>query len=336
MTEPSLDKFLRIRILGKSPVGAFLGAHYSLWPRLAPSFTGLAPVRAYGRAINALVRHSVDRTVYFGTFFLRNRPQIEMIRRLSYRVERNSGLNLSILGCSNGAEVYSILSVLKKARPELKIVTHAVDISPDVVAIAKKGAYSISSPELVGEAIFQRLSDSEIEDMCERSSCDHVTIRPWISQGIDWQVGDVRDPEVLKRLGPQDIVVANNFLCHMGPAQAEECLLGIAKLVRPGGYLVVSGVDLPVRKRVAMAQGWQPVAELLEEVHNGDSALRKDWPVNYWGLEPLDKSRRNWVHHYAAIFQIGNTDSDPGAGLLSKAEGAGDCVVAAATADGKA
>jgi chemotaxis methyl-accepting protein methylase len=335
MTEPYLNKLLRIRILGKSPVGAFLGLHYRLWPNLTPSFTARKPVSMYGRVINALVRRYVDRTVYFGTFFLRNRPQLEVIRRLSFRVQHNSTLNLSILGCSNGAEVFSILSVLKKSCPELKIVTHAIDISPDVVAIAKKGAYSISSPELVGEAIFQRLSEPEIGEMFEQSSKDQVTIRPWISEGIDWLVGDVRDPEVLNRLGLQDIVVANNFLCHMKPAQAEQCLLGIANLVRPGGYLVVSGVDLPVRKKVAMSQGWQPLTELLEEVHDGDSALRRDWPINYWGLEPLDKNRRNWVHHYAAIFQIGTDVSSSNAGLRSSAENAGECV-GATTADGKA
>jgi chemotaxis methyl-accepting protein methylase len=304
MTENSFDKLLRMRIFGKSPVGGFLRANSWLWNHLTPSFTDLSLVRLYGRFLNALVRRYADRTQYFGTFFLRNRPQLELIRRLSHQVEHASAVTMAVLGCSNGAEVYSILATLRQARPELKITMHAVDISAEVLALAQQGTYSITSPELVGEVIFQRLTAAEIQLMFARDA-DKVTIQPWIKEGIVWHLGDVRDPEILKRLGPQDIVVANNFLCHMRPPQAEECLRGIAPLVRPGGYLVVSGVDLDVRKETALDQKWKPVTDLLEDIHDGDSALRKDWPLSYWGLESLDKSRENWIYRYAAVFQIG-------------------------------
>jgi len=95
----------------------------------------------------------------------------------------------------------------------------------------------------------------------------------------------------------------------MQPSQAEECLLGIVRLVGPGGYLIVSGIDLDVREKVALAHQWTPVSDLLEEAHDGDIALRKDWPFNYWGLEPLDKSRKDWAFRYAAAFRIGQEAS---------------------------
>ena len=60
--------------------------------------------------------------------------------------------------------------------------------------------------------------------------------------------------------------MASNFLCHMPPTMAEECLRNIARLVRPGGYLFVSGIDLDVRTRVAQDLGWSPLQELLEEI----------------------------------------------------------------------
>jgi len=40
----------------------------------------------------------------------------------------------------------------------------------------------------------------------------------------------------------------------------------IARLVKPGGYLV----DLEVRTRVARSLGWKPVGDLLRETHEGD------------------------------------------------------------------
>ncbi len=237
--------------------------------------------RSYGRFLHALVRCYADRTQYFGTFFLRNRPQLELIRQLSYQAEHASTISIAVLGCSNGAEVYSILATLRHSRPKLKVTLHAVDISGDALALAQKGSYSIASPELVGEQIFQRLTEAELQKMFDRHG-DQLTIQPWIKEGVIWYLGDVRDPEVLNRLGPQDIVVASNFLCHMKPPQAEECLRGIARLVRPGGYLFVSGIDLDVREKTALDLKWKPVTDSLEAVHNGDVALRRDWPLNYW------------------------------------------------------
>ena len=295
---------LRFRIFGKSPVGGFLRANHWIWNHLAPSLTIFFVVRAYGHFLNVLVRRYADRTQYLGTFFLRNRPQLELIRRLSYQVENAPALNMAVLGCSNGAEVYSILATLKRARPELKVTMNAVDISAEVLALAQKGTYSIASPELVGEVVFQRVTEAEVQELFDRDG-DKLTVKPWIKEGISWHHGDVRDPEILKLLGPQDIVIANNFLCHMRPPQAEECLRGIVRLVRPGGYLVISGIDLGVRKKVALDLKWKPVTELLEGIHDGDPAMRKDWPLNYWGLEPLNKRRANWIYRYAAVFQIG-------------------------------
>jgi hypothetical protein len=76
--------------------------------------------------------------------------------------------------------------------------------------------------------------------------------------------------------------VANRFLCHMHPEEAEECLCNLARLVKPGGYLFVSGVDLGVRTKVARELGWRPVTELISEIHEGDPSLRRGWPLEYW------------------------------------------------------
>jgi len=90
----------------------------------------------------------------------------------------------------------------------------------------------------------------------------------------------------------------------MAPPDAERCLRNLAHLVSPGGYLFVSGIDLDVRTKVAVDLGWTPILDLLEEIHNGDSSVRHDWPWKYWGLEPFDK-KKNWKFRYAAVFQLG-------------------------------
>jgi len=148
------------------------------------------------------------------------------------------------------------------------------------------------------------MNKEEVNAMFEVEA-DQVWIKPWLKEGIDWKPGDAGDPELGRSLGPQDIVVANRFLCHMVPAAAEKTLRNIARLVKPGGYLFVSGVDLDVRTKVAEEQGWKPVTDQMKELHEGDLSLRRGWPLEYWGLEPFCNTRTGWQVRYASVFEIG-------------------------------
>ena len=157
----------------------------------------------------------------------------------------------------------------------------------------------------MGAPIFERMTEKELAELFEWEG-GQARVKSWLREGIRWQVGDAGDPELIRILGPQDIVVGSNFLCHMEPPDAEKCLRNIAGLVKPGGYLFVSGVDLEVRAKVAGDLGWRPVPELIEEIHDGDPSVRGDWPWAWWGLEPLNKRRHDWRMRYAAAFQQGN------------------------------
>jgi hypothetical protein len=152
--------------------------------------------------------------------------------------------------------------------------------------------------------MFERMTEKEVQAMFEIDD-DQASIRPWLKQGITWQTGDAGDPELVGALGLQDIVVANRFLCHMAPEAAERCLRNVARTVKPGGYLFVSGVDLRMRTRVARSLGWKPVEDLVREVHEGDASLRNGWPFGWWGLEPFSTDLPDWKIRYACVFQIG-------------------------------
>ena len=159
--------------------------------------------------------------------------------------------------------------------------------------------------------VCERMTAAEMEEFFDRDG-DIVTVKSWIKEGINWHVADVGEPELFDALGPQDVVVADNFLCHMDAPEAERCLRNIARLVVPHGYLFVSGIDLDIRTKVASDLGCRPLQELLEEIHEADPSLRGKWPFNYAGLEPLNKKRRDWRIRYAAAFQLGGVDKfDP-------------------------
>jgi SAM-dependent methyltransferase len=182
-----------------------------------------------------------------------------------------------------------------------------VDISKEILSFAEKGIYTPDTSQFVSASIFERLTEAEMVEMFDWEG-DRAKIKSWLREGITWQLRDAADPELVNILGPQDMVVASNFLCHMARADAEKCLANIARLVSPGGYLFVSGVDLDVRTKTALNLGWEPVRELLVEIHDGDRSLRGDWPWEWWGLEPLNRKRQDWQTRYAAAFRIASPE----------------------------
>lgn len=94
---------------------------------------------------------------------------------------------------------------------------------------------------------------------------DLAMIAPWLREGISWIHGDANDPQLASVLGHPDIVLANRFLCHMKPAAAESCLRNIGRLVKLGGYLFVSGIDLDAKGVRIWGDGSKPFWALLAE-----------------------------------------------------------------------
>ncbi len=303
-------RFLRWKIFGKSPLGAYLRLNRLLWNHLPSSFSSLGPIRSYGSVLHRLVGVRQVRAQAFSTLFLRNRPELELIRRLIDLKRKNDTLRVAVLGCSTGPQAYSVMWRIRSTRPDLKVILHAVDISRPAVEIAKSGVYALAAPQLTASNIVERMTTAEVEELFDRGG-DVLTVKPWVKEGINWHVADVREPEIVDMLGPQDLVVADNFLCHMDALEAESCLRNITRLVSPYGYLFVSGIDLNIRTRVACDLGWTPLQELLEEIHDGDPWLRRLWPFEYGGLEPLNKRKRDWKIRYAAAFQSVPRASSP-------------------------
>ena len=289
----------------RSPVGLYLRLNKWAWKRLPSRFLNSGLIFSYGTFLQKLVRRRTKREQYMGTFFLRNRPELELMRRLVELNASGSNLRIAVVGCSIGAEIYSILWILRSARPDLQVQMSAVDISAEVLNFAREAVYSSQASDLVGAPIFERMTEKELAELFEWEG-GQAKVKSWLREGIRWQVGDAGDPALIGILGSQDIVVASNFLCHMEPPDAEKCLRNIAGLMKPGGYLFVSGVDLEVRAKVAGDLGWRPVPELIEEIHDGDPSVRGDWPWAWWGLEPLNKRRLDWQMRYAAAFQQGS------------------------------
>jgi chemotaxis methyl-accepting protein methylase len=250
---------------------------------------------------------------------------MEMLRRLVDRKPQGARFDMTVLACSKGAEVYSMLWAIRTARPDLQLNVHAIDISQEIVDFAHRGVYSLSGSDAMASeneeaakqkgdvswntsrdqnaSMFERVSAQEIQAMFETNG-NQATIKPWLRQGITWMCGDAGDPALLAAIGPQDVVVANRFLCHMEPPDAQSCLRNIGRLVKTGGYLFVTGIDLDVRTKVALEESWSPITDLAREIHEGDTSILAGWPLEYWGLEPFDDRRPDSQIRYASVFRV--------------------------------
>ena len=192
-----------------------------IWSRSPRAIRSLPPVLAFGRHVDRMVRQLSERSQHFATFFMRNRAELELLRRIADQLPRGARLNLAILACSKGAEVYSKAWILRSARPDIDLHIHAIDIAPDIVDFAMRGVYSLSEAgdrditthEAVrqgrdvasiptsdtGAWIFRSTSPEEIDSMFERHG-DEAVVRQWLREGITWQAGDAFDTELPSRL----------------------------------------------------------------------------------------------------------------------------------------
>ena len=163
-----LKPLVKLSIFGKSPISFCLRLNQRIWNKVPSSLTTHNPLRAYGKFLHSLARIQHTRAQAFSTFFLRNRPELELIRHLVEQKSKGDTVRVAVLGCSTGAEAYSVAWRIRSARPDLRLILHAVDISKQAVEFAKRGVYSRTAPELTNTVVFERMTKAEMEETLSR------------------------------------------------------------------------------------------------------------------------------------------------------------------------
>ena len=284
-----------VRKLGNT----FLSLNHWLWKRLPPWLLRTRPLQQYGRLLHKLILiRGWRRHQSVHTYMLRNRPEMDMIHDLALQHKAESPLRIAVVACSFGMEVYSIKWALRDLDSLCRVSLVGIDIDKSVLQIARRGRYPLN--EFSWQ--FDMLTSEEHQEICPTVG-NTALVNETLRSGVRWLHADANDPELVDKIGLQDIVVANRFLCHMQPEKAVRCLRTVTRLVCPGGYLFITGVDLDVRQSVMQETGFRPVVKNLEKIHYGDPSLFPGWPWEYWSLEPMDKRRPDWVERYAMVYQ---------------------------------
>ncbi len=264
-----------------------------------------------GRYIYRRFTRHTNRIQTHYTHFMRNPPLLAVLADLATSYPGNGDVKIASIGCSTGAELYSTLYAIRKVRVDLNIISHGADISSAVVAVAKRGVYrpgipaaegSLYSP---GRAEVERADVRQLDEILESLPDGSLSVRDWLRQNITWLTADATDSRLLKLIGPQHFLLANNLMGPMEDPMAERCLRNMMKLVAPGGYLIVDGIDLDVKTKVLKASSFQPVLASQDEIWASD-ASKNGWPWLRWAREPLDRNEPDWALRYSVIFRSGD------------------------------
>jgi chemotaxis methyl-accepting protein methylase len=243
-----------------------------------------------------------ERTNSHFTGFLRLPTQFEalvgpVMAHLERRPTRRGSLNICVLGCSNGAEAYTIASVLRRQHPNLAFKVHGYDIDGDIVAKARTARYE---PD---EIYNNKIITAEFVATTFDEERGGFVVKPHIAERVEFDTGDVLSTDLAQRVGPCDIVFAQNFLFHLKRDAARLALANIGNVLAPGAVLFADGVDLDLRRAFVRKRGLVPLNHEIERIHNEARRARAvGWPYSYWGLEPFLDTRSDWQSHYSTIF----------------------------------
>jgi chemotaxis methyl-accepting protein methylase len=276
----------------------------AIWRNLKclPIVRGAVATEMWGRLRHRLALHADTRPAHTTfTQFLRLPRQYDVLAGpvvdLLAPPTGGAQLTIVVIGCANGAEPYSIASILRTRRPRLRFTIRAFDISEEMVACARRGEYAT-------DEIFcnTRLPAGFVDATFERRG-DVYRVRPDVSGHVTIECADVLDPALARCTGTADVLYLQNLLFNLPRAVAARAFANALTILRPQAALFLDGMDLDMRADLTRRAGLVPLDVQLAEIHDDARAVRAaGWPWSYWGLEPWSTARRDWRRRYGTIF----------------------------------
>jgi len=239
------------------------------------------------------------------TGFLRLPSQFEALCGpvLSFLAAQRAGapLRIIVVGCSNGAEAYTIASVLLARAPGIEFVIDAYDIDAGIVEKARSGCFRMD------EVLNNKILTTEFIEGTFDADQEGYRVKGHIAARVRFHVADVLDPELAGQVGLCDILFAQNFLFHLTRRDAARAFDNLCRLMGPRAALFADGMDLGLRQKLTRAKGLAPLDFRIQEIHDEARRARAvGWPDQYWGLEPYLTFSADWRRRYATIFLQGS------------------------------
>ena len=148
-------------------------------------------------------------------------------------LSRQSRLRVWSVGCSDGAELYSLAMLLDQHGALHRCLLLGTDCRADAIARARESSY---------DATFVKDVPGELLARYFLPEPGAWQVRPYLRACAQWRRGDV-----MKTLEPGawDLVLCRNLAIYLEPAWSLELWLRLQSCLRPGGILVLGKAERP-------------------------------------------------------------------------------------------
>ena len=247
------------------------------------------------------------------TSFLRLPTQYEALSGpvLDFLVDgsKAKALRILILGCSNGAESYSVASVLKNRHPHLEFHIHAFDLDGEVVSKAKSMRYT-------SKEVFNNETDTDQFDSFVKNTFDIENdvyhIKQDVGRHVQFGVANVLDSHLKEKIGTADIVYVQHLLIHLKVKDQKKAFRNIHSLLNPKAALFVAGNEYDTLEKLTTKYDLRPLDYNIEQIHSEVGVYCRGWPWVYWGVEPFVDFGPSSKRRYSTIFfKSGNASQLP-------------------------
>jgi len=175
------------------------------------------------------------------TSFFRDNHLFDQLRQVVLRMN-HPHLNVWSVGCSDGAELYSVAILLAGLGMLAGSKLRGTDCRPAAIAKAKAGQFLPSTTTFVPAHLVQSYF---------RPDGRHLTIRECLRTATEWEVADVLCCESQK---PWDLILCRNLSIYLSEDAARQLWSKLTAALRPGAILMVGRaerLELPLIRRLA-------------------------------------------------------------------------------------
>jgi chemotaxis protein methyltransferase CheR len=171
------------------------------------------------------------------TYFFRDQPQIEALRRHIVPELLNGGrssLRILSAGCSSGEEPYSLSILLREHFPNLSFSISGIDLSEKVLEMAGRGEYAEYAVRFVYEPL--RRKCFELRDGLFRLRNEYRVPVRFYRQNLMEFSGAPPD-------APYDIIFCRYVLIYFASEAKRRVIRRFFESLSPGGYLVLGNSE---------------------------------------------------------------------------------------------
>lgn len=182
-----------------------------------------------------LLKPAISTLVIGVTSFFRDPQVFSALARtgLSEVLSRSSRPRIWSVGCSDGAELYSIAMLLAERGAVQRSVMLGTDCRTDAILRARAGCYDATALKAVPGEFVRRYFKAENGQW---------QMHPFLRAMAQWRQGDAI---YTSEPGSWDLILCRNMAIYLQPTAAGQLWARLGEALRPGGILVTGKAERP-------------------------------------------------------------------------------------------